>query len=337
MSTLSVPVVTFKLEKHPNADSLSLATIDSSNWVCVVKTADFENETVGVYIPIDSVADKDHPLLSFLEGKKVKTIRLRGYISQGVLLPLSKVREKFQVTAINIGDDVSEVLNIRKWEPPVNRSLGSCKEVRHVDGFDMYTEIENWKRYPNVITEGEVVEITEKIHGTSSRYGYVNDIYCIGSHRRILEPQPDKPTVWHIISEKYDLQNKILQLKNELKVSRLVVYGEIFGPRVQDLAYGQSDIAFRVFDIKLDEYVPPSQKNELASKLGLETVPILYTGEFTKDLLDLRFGKDFSNNHVREGFVIEPLTQRFDPSLGRVKLKVVSEDYLTRKDGTDYA
>jgi RNA ligase (TIGR02306 family) len=100
MSIFQAPLTTFKLEKHPNADSLSIARIDVADWQCIVKTEEFENENLAVYIPLDAIADKEHPLLNFLDGKRVKTCRLRGELSQGVLLPYSKVKNFLMLVKI---------------------------------------------------------------------------------------------------------------------------------------------------------------------------------------------------------------------------------------------
>lgn len=114
MSTFSCPVVKIKLEKHPNADKLSICQI--KGWTVVVKTSDFENETLGVYIPVDSITSKDHLLLGFLQGKRVKIVKLRDIISQGILLPLSKVIETYPLSFKkypNIDDDLKNILEIK--------------------------------------------------------------------------------------------------------------------------------------------------------------------------------------------------------------------------------
>jgi len=204
MSTFQAPIVKFKLEKIENSDHLSLAHI--KGWQCVVRTEDFSNDSFGVYVPLDAVADKDHPLLGFMKGKKVKTIKLRGVISQGVLLPLSQVKDYAKEKGVPYreiimwqeDDDLHEVLEIKKWEAPI-------KPVRLQEGggypyatvespafFEKYTDIENWNNWPDIIQEGELVQVTEKIHG------------CLKNDTRILLPDGSNKRIKDLVESNYN-------------------------------------------------------------------------------------------------------------------------------------
>jgi hypothetical protein len=220
MSTFICPIVKVKLEPHPGADTLSLATI--KGWSCVTKTDDFKNEEFGVYIPIDAVAPKDHPLLNFLEGKKVRTIKLRKYISQGVLLPWTKVyqyllhtnqhiginmetgdlsygppspyfKESFRVNRLSpeLDMDMSLLLNIKKWEEPIKPqrlTSGGVQyaEVARPSWLGSIYDIENWNNHSNVIMAQEPVIITEKIHGTNFCACLVDSVPYLCSRKRAL-------------------------------------------------------------------------------------------------------------------------------------------------------
>lgn len=358
MSTFKCPVVSFKLEKHPFADSLSIASI--GEWSAVVRTNDFENEKLGVYIPIDAIAPKDHTLLSFLEGKRVKACRLRKVLSQGVLLPFSSVEKwcienhksfVYETDKGPIGNDLSNVLGIKKYDPPVNSDLGTCDEISTPEGFDKYTDIENWKNFPDSLPFDTEVVVTEKIHGTNARFGLINGHFYVGSHNRTLAMEDYtnskgelielKPTAWHEIFKSEDILTKLQKLKEELNSECVVVYGEIFGYKVQSLDYGCKDNKqrrFRVFDIKDDQaYLSPLKARSLAQKVGFEVVPLLYQGPFTENVLNLRLGNDtISNSHIREGFVIEPVCPTFHRDIGRVKLKVKSEEYDMKHGGIEF-
>ena len=76
MSLFSAPLSKFTIEKHPNADTLSIIKI--GEWQCVVRTEDFVDETLAVYVPLDAIAAVDHPCLSFMKGQRIKTCKLRG-------------------------------------------------------------------------------------------------------------------------------------------------------------------------------------------------------------------------------------------------------------------
>jgi len=349
MSTFSVPVIEYTLEKHPNADVLSIAKIKNTDWQCIVKTSEFQNEprAIGVYVKTDSIAAKDNPFLAFLEGKKIKTVRLRGVISQGILIPGSKVEQAIGRPLV-LDEDLAKELHVRKYEAPVNNVIGCCDAIAAPPDFISYTEIENIKNFPDIFMENEEVFVTEKLHGTNVRYGLIDNVFYIGSHHRALrlenyknttgEDVFIKRTAWHNIAEDIKIKEKLQEMQAVLNTNSLIVFGEIFGRGIQDLHYGQTAYTFRLFDIAVDgRYLPPKERYEMANQFMIETVPVLYTGPMNKGILDLRLGKDtISQTHIREGIIIEPTTPRFDISLGRVKLKCVSEDYLLRKNATDF-
>jgi len=372
MSQLNVPVVEFTLEKHPNADTLSIAHI--KGWQCVVKTQDFENEVLGVYVPIDSIAESDHALLGFLEGKKVRTIKLRKILSQGVLLPYSIVC-RYLGYEPKIDENLADALSIRKYEAPLKtgsmfQSGKSLVDIYHEqpDWFCKFTDIENWNNYPSIIKSGDYVVITEKLHGTNSRYGISKDgEIFIGSHNRTLKLFPfissreqkrwnnrsffrkvvdyvlrrkpkvtvPPPSVWSQIYYRENFSEVLSSLRNVYPNSDIVVYGEIVGPGIQDLTYGH-ELEFYAFGLTINGlYIDPRIAKLSLEMLNLKFVPILYDGNFNENLLDLCNGKSELADHIKEGIIIEDLTNSFDSHIGRIILKKISEAYYLRKNGTD--
>ena len=172
MSDLNkIEVVPVVMEKHPDADSLSLVTV-FDGYTVVVRSVDWEGISKAAYIPPDNVVDITRPEFSFLESGRIKAKRLRGVMSQGLLVP---VPDNFQ-----IGDDVTEYLGVTRYIPEADRevSFGGDGEVAPPSPGITY-DIESWFKYKNVFKEGEDVVITEKIHGTNSRYTFQNDrMYC---------------------------------------------------------------------------------------------------------------------------------------------------------------
>lgn len=346
MSKFEAPLTKFEISPHENADSLSIAKI--GDWQCVVRTEDVQNDTMGVYIPLDAVAAIDHPLLSFLAGKRVKTCKLGGVLSQGVLLPFSQVEkymretlgmkeESVQKVAVE-GRDFAGILRIKRWIDPTCRNVTGDAEMPH-ERFNKYTDIENIKNYSDIIHIGEWVDITEKLHGTSARYALIDDKCLIGSRGRQLmrEPASGKLSVWNQIFEKYNIEDKLLQLSEMYGGKEVGIYGEIVGPKIQDLCYGQIEPALFVYDLVVDgQYVSPTQARRDCASLQLPMVPALKTCQFQKEDLELRLGQSvLDNTHIREGIVIKPLIPRWDEKVGRVILKVISEDYLMRKNAKD--
>lgn len=361
MSSLFVPIVKIeKIEKHPNADTLSIANFEGMGWDCIIKTGDFQVGDLAIYVPIDHVVPEkliEEYGLAYLKGNgRVTTVKLRQYVSQGLLLDLRG--KKFK-----LGDNVAEKLGIIKWEPPTpgfSQQLGKVNRITRTNSnFTKYTDIQNIKNYFNVFEDGDEVVITEKLHGCNSRFGNLpidftfggfftkikNRIkawytggyeFVYGSHNVQLGIAGRKEdlngnNVWSKIVKKYEL-NKIIP-------KDYLVYGEIYGKGIQDLTYGLEDIELAVFDVKYKgEYLSWNEVEEFCKKFGLPTVPVLYKGTYNKDLLPTYTnGKStICANQIREGCVIKPIKETNHGRVGRKILKSVSETYLMRKGGTEY-
>lgn len=145
---------------------------------------------------------------------------------------------------------------------------------------------------------------------------------------RLLEGAGD---VWWECAEAQGLKEKCASYPD------VVFYGEIYGEGVQDLTYDSPrGRKFRLFDMyhtKERRFFDYDELVEAANRLGLETCPVLFRGPWSTELLSLAEGKSTLGNHTREGFVVRSEKERFDPSVGRVSLKVVGESYLLRKEG----
>jgi RNA ligase (TIGR02306 family) len=352
--------VTFDLQKLENSDNLSIAYIDGTEWQCVTETSQWGDIRHGIYISIDALLDTTRPEFNWLKPSKtmsnghpahrLKTIRLRKALSQGLLIPLSTDMSPYvdPLYATWPPDYFDLLLGIERYEPPVPAALtGDC--VKGTPGFDKYTRIENGKNFPGLFTEeAGQVRITEKIHGTNFRVGLVKLEdgtwkYCVGSHN--TEKDPDGYTIYARIARRFFPIEKLMQmlLDSETKES-FIIYGEIYGSGIQDLIYGckVDEKYVRIFDVNRDglfrglEYI-----ESVASRLGIQTVPLLYRGEFSvAKIKELRDGMSTipGANNVREGIVVtsEPELEVNTKSFkGRKILKYISDSYLERKGAKD--
>ncbi len=135
-------------------------------------------------------------------------------------------------------------------------------------------------------------------------------------------------------------------LKEKLrKKPGYIVYGEIYGPNVQDLGYGikpEEGLGFRVFDIKdisIEEFLDYDDMCKVAKDMGLVTVPLLWRGKWKEcDLKAHTEGTStISNTTIREGCVVKPSHETYDViRLGRVILKSINPEYLLRDGGTEF-
>ncbi len=325
MSILKSEVVPIKLIPHKNSDNLSIVRV--KGWQVVVKTGDFEGTDLGAYIPIDSVLPQTEEW-EFLKQHKyrVKTIKLRGMISQGMLIP---AREGWVE-----GQDVTEELKVQKYEPPVPTFLKGGM-VKDVPNFPKYTDIERWKNHPDIFKSGDEVVITEKIHGINFRCGIINDVFCVGSHKTCRDPKSGN--IYSSIADSFGLEDRLRKAREIVGCKDIVYFGEIYGKSIQDLRYDIQHPSVRCFDIWVQgdlehEYLDHSRWAYLCSVLKLDTVPILGGGKFDVKLLELAEGQSSIAGHLKEGIVIKSKYSEFHPEIGRKVLKRLSETYELRKE-----
>jgi RNA ligase (TIGR02306 family) len=362
MSTFAVHVVRVVIEPHDNADALEIARV--GDYRSVVRKDQFKTGELVAYIPEQALVPE--PLLDEmgLRGKlagkdanRVKAIKLRGVLSQGLVLPARPGWAE--------GQDVAGELGVRKWEPPPPPAHMSG--VCYAAGPDrcMKYDIENFKAWPDVLQAGEPVVFTEKIHGTWCQVGYLPPA-MIDEHGPLvvsskglsakglafLPHAPDNAANLYLrVARVLEIDRRLAEVfVADLAADRPVfVLGEIFGAGVQDLGYGaktdDAGLGFRVFDIYIGrpgagEYLGDAALEAACARLGLPRVPVLYRGPFSREVMQAHTdGKETVSGkamHIREGIVMRPVLERRDPKLGRVQLKSVSEKYLLRANATEF-
>jgi hypothetical protein len=199
MSTFAVTVEKITITEHPNADALELANI--ADYQAIVRKGQFSTGDLVAYIPeqaiVPQVLLKEMGLEGKLAGKqanRVKAIKLRGILSQGLVYP---ARPEWQE-----GADVTELLGITKWEPPAPAHLAGEMYSAGLDRTLKY-DIENIKKYPRVLEPGEQVVFTEKLHGCLHETSMV--LLSDGSECPITNVVAD-PTIGSVLS--YNEQTK---------------------------------------------------------------------------------------------------------------------------------
>lgn len=333
MSQHKVEVIKTRLEEHPDADLLSIVKV--KGWYCVVRTEDFKDivdedgYVMGAYIPIDSVLPPT-PEWEYMQSKKyrVKTMRLRGILSQGILVPAKPEWEE--------GQDVMEELGIKKWIPPEEREVRfGGDSIPEPAGFNHHTDIENIQNFPGVFDETHDVVVTEKIHGTNARFGIVNGKFYIGSHNHTkLHPGN---SVWSKAAEIFFIEKKLSEASMVLP-GDLVIYGEIYGKfgksYIQKLGYGMEKLGLVIFDIQTDgSFFDWEGVEDFAKTFGFDLPPVLYRGKFSeKAVEELAEGPTVLGKgiHLREGVVVRTVKEIFHRGIGRMWLKRKSNEYLLK-------
>lgn len=305
-----------KVEKHPNADSLSITHVHGG-YPVIFRTGDYNEGDLAVYVPVDSVVPSNDPRWSFLgdHHARIRAKRLRGVFSMGLLTPSDP--------SWTLGQDVVKELNITKYKPPEDMSGENERDPGTMSVYD----IEGLRRYPQLFQDGQEVWISEKIHGANARYLHDGERLWVGS-RTCIKKQ-DSKNMWWRVAERYELEKKLATIPN------IALYGEVYG-QVQDLKYGKTTselILFDALNIKTRQFLDVDYFLKLAQDLNLPVVPTLYRGPWSENLKELAEGKTQipGANHVREGIVIKPIRERQDPTIGRVFLKLHGQGFLLRK------
>ena len=350
MATFESKVHTLRIEPHPNADRLELAAV--GGFRCVVGKGSFADGDLAAYVPEGAICPDWLIAELGLEGKlagsrknRVKAVKLRGALSQGLVYPARDGMIRGRPVAE--GDTVTELLELVKYEPPIPVAMQGA--VRPAHGATLHYDIENVKKYPDELRDGESVVITEKLHGTWCCLGWHPD------HGPLVTSKGMSDRGMALILNEENRNNlyvrtwRACEAAFETARARVAgagepfyVLGEVYGRGVQDLHYDEPNPAFRVFDAYVGEprqgrYLAPG---EIESSLGdlFPLVPVLYRGPFSTAVLNGETdGKTaLGGRHLREGVVVRPAAERESAEFGRVILKSVSGDYLTRKGGTEF-
>lgn len=327
------------VERHPNADALDICTV--GGWNIVTKIGEYKTGDLAVMCEIDSWVP--HELAPFLskgkepreyrgvKGERLRTAKLRGVVSQGLLLPMDVLNVEadgiIYETLADDGCDVSEVLNIQKWEPEIPAQLAG--QVRgnfpsQIPKTDQ-PRIQNLKKELSIAQhKGLQFVIEEKLEGSSlTMYLDLEDEFHVCSRNLDLK-RDDANSFWRA-AIKYDVENIMRQ--NNLQ--GYAIQAELLGPGIQGNLYQLKDIEFYVFDVysvKQARYLYPTERRELIATLGLNQVPVVCestTLGTMEDIVALADGKSMLYNTLREGIVFKQLD-------GDMTFKSISQQYLIK-------
>lgn len=323
------------IQEIPGADMIELAIVDG--WkVVVAKNVGHKINDLVVYCEIDSflpikekfefLRKSSYKKMGDQEGFRLRTVKLRGQVSQGLILPMSVLYDNRSLSAfdeLTVGDDVTSILEIVKYELPIPAELaGKVKGL-----FPSFIRKTDEERIQNLASEYDEMKkhtyyVTEKLDGSSATFYFNNGEFGVCSRNlELLETEGN--TFWKVVRE-LDLENKLKEYGVNLSVQ-----GELIGEGIQGNPYkikGQTVRFFNLFDIDLQVYHSLSMFKSLMTDLGLQTVPVLETQFHLPDTIDELLmradGKSELNpNFDREGIVIRSLDIK-------ISFKVISNKFL---------
>jgi RNA ligase (TIGR02306 family) len=316
----------------PDSDFLELAHI--MGWQCVVKKGEFNTGDLGVYYEVDSFlpVDERYEFLrtsSYREnadngtGFRIRTMRMRGQLSQGLLLPLNKFPE---LEGLSEGADVTEKLDVKKWYIPETATAGGIIIGERPNGIPASDEIRIQSAL-ELLEElnGKPYYITTKMDGTSGIVYYIDG--KIGCCSRNKEIKDEESSLYWTPVYKYSLKEKLSKLGRNI-----VFTGEICGPGIQRNKLRLPGIDWYVFDVKdwdMGKYLPYDEAVKLCAELELPVVPLEERGEqfnySLETLLEKAKGK-YPSGLDKEGIVV-----RNTQSPKAVSFKVLNNDALLKE------
>lgn len=329
------------IQPIPNADMIELAHIDG--WQCVIKKSELKPGDWGIYFEIDSFLPID-PKYEFLrksclrkmvgkEGFRIKTIKLRGVLSQGLLMPLSSFPE-LKIDNADPNLDLSELLKVEKWDPP----LPACLAGQAKGNFPSFVSKTDELRVQNLPEyfdqyKDQIFEETIKLDGTSATIYWNNGTFGVCSRNLELTETPDN-ILWKM-ARFYDMEQLLTKFGRNVALQ-----GEVIGEGIQnnnEQIKGQEFRLFNIFDIDQYGYVDPATRLDILDQINrnatnpIPHVPILgYPKIFqlypTMDqLLERANGTSLNPQRKREGLVYKT---KLIGARSIISFKVISNAYL---------
>jgi len=350
-------------EIHPieGADAIELAVI--RGWNIVIKKGEFKPGDLCVYCEIDSLLPEREEF-EFLRprGFRIKTIKLRGQISQGIAFPLEIFESvgQFQSVAgypeyecllllntpledgndaipIVPGEDVTEALGVTKWEPQLPAELrGTAK-----GGFPSHSIKTDEERIQNLIDKYEDFRkekwiVTEKVDGSSMTcYIYENEFGVTSRNLNLKEN--DTNTFWKVARE-LDIEGKMRRYMKDYGLEALTIQGELLGEGIQKNKYrikGHTVRFFRMFDPIKYQFFPFVTVIDAMKEMDLEIVPVIdmcfKLPKNYEDLIKFTDGRSIIVDGPREGLVFVAKNPSYSDS-GRLSFKVISNKFILKHD-----
>jgi RNA ligase (TIGR02306 family) len=337
MRQMATPRKIRDIQPIPGADQIEVLTIDG--WKVVAKKELHQIGEMVIYLEVDSwVPNTIAPFLSKgnepklfqgVPGERLRTVKLRGQISQGLVIPYS-VLSPAQKDEMLLGTSLDEVLGILKWERPVFE--GSNPLIK--GPFPYFVPKTDQERIQNLTdeyqlwrVEDDIWEVTEKLDGSSMTVFFCDIDFGVASRNNQLNYDRDS-VFWRIV-DREEIIEKIASTGRWLALQ-----GELIGPKIQGNKYDRDVPGFFVYDIydiETRSYLGCHERFALCRELAINHVPVIYTTRINDvlnrndDILQLAEGKSQLAKVEREGLVFK----RCD---GGASFKVISNKWLLKNE-----
>ena len=336
----------WKIEPIEGADRIELAHV--LGWQCVVNKGQFQPLDIGVYFEIDSFLPI-RPEFEFMratsykksdvmgEGFKLRTMRFRGEISQGLLLPLSQFPQIPVET--EIGTDVTELLGVKKWEIEERVTTGGTA-IGTLPYDIPQTDETRVQEEPALIQAFAGLEyyISTKMDGSSHSIGIDENGFHVTGHN--YEYKDDGASSFYELVKTRGYREKMEAFAKKENLTTFTVQGELCAPGIQQNRLRLIKPEWYVFTIRENgKRVGLRRMLEICDLLGLEHVPIEEVGVDlpskypTVEALLARADGDYPKGGKKEGIVVRPTEPVFCQLISAsLSMKIVSNKYLLKNE-----
>jgi len=343
-----------KIVSIPDADLIELCIIDG--WQSITTKNTFNVGDKCVYFEVDSflpvesryefLRSSSYKRMGPQDGFRLKTIKLRGQISQGLIMPITDFPEIS--SELEVGADVTNLLHVILYQTPEQFHMSGSMKGK----FPLFISKTDQERIQNLpmlweIMKDKEFEETEKLDGTSMTvyriYDREKEEFKVGVCSRNIDLKIDDSNKEQSVYVKFAVDNGLLDWIKNLKIinnSQIAIQGELIGFGIQGNVYQLMDQRFYIFDvydIDNQRYLDADQRwiyvklaSEISDKIKhvpviRERVRILEEYPDMKSILDHADGQSLLNSKfLREGCIYKPR------GAGGMSFKVVSNKYLLK-------
>jgi len=321
--------VVAKKGEHKVGDAVVYIEIDS----LLPERSEFEFLRKSCFKParIDPTSGTPHPA-----GFRIKTVKLRGQVSQGICFSLSILPEGI---LREIGADVTGALEITKWEPPIPVGMGG-RVLGPFPCFIPKTDEIRIQAIPSVLSrhQGKRFFVTEKLDGTSFTAFFREGQFGVASRNLWLD-LGDESSLYARMARELRLEEKLRRASEVLRTD-IALQGELIGPGILKNKYALRSVSLRVFnllDINTGRLMDRAVTTSLLAELGIDSVPELESivlNHSVDELVAMAEGKSVVNPNIqREGIVLRPEIEEADDEIGgRLSFKVINPKFLLAFD-----
>lgn len=336
----------WNIEPIEGADWIELAHV--LGWQCVANKGQFQPMDVAVYFEIDSFLPI-RPEFEFLrassykksdilgEGFRVKTMKFRGQVSQGLLLPISAFAEI--PDGVEVGTDVTQMLGVRKWEIEEKATTGGTvigplpADIPHTDETRVQAE-------PGLIDDFAGLEyyITTKMDGSSHSVSLDGEGFHVTGHN--YEYKDDGKSAFYELVKREGIEARMRAYCGENGIGTLTLQGEFCAPGIQKNRLRLTRPEWYVFTVRIDgKRVGLRKMQAVCAAMGLSMVPVEETGVDlpskypTVEAILKRADGEYPRGGKKEGIVIRPTEPVFCERISAsLSMKAVSNQYLLKNE-----